>query len=178
MMINNFYEYLQSLNKNIKLKILKREYKIKYLKQIGGASNSLISVQPKINIVERLKTEVDRLKVIREVIDQNIHLADKTRYDAAHEQLKNVTTKLEELTKTLDLPGTNIDNLESFLNKLSLFDSQITRKDGSVRIDLEKHKDIIIAPVITPEFQKLPGELINEMNKEMEKVIKKIRAFI
>ena len=173
-MNNNFYEYLQDLNKNIKLKILKREYKIKYLKQIGGASNSLISVQPKINIVERLKTEVDRLKVIREVIDQNIHLADKTRYDAAHEQLKNVTTKLEELTKTLDLPGTNIDNLESFLNKLSLFDSQITRKDGSVRIDLEKHKDIIIAPVITPEFQKLPGELINEMNKEMEEVIKKI----
>lgn len=179
-MNNNFYEYLQDLNKNIKLKIIKRKYKIKYLKQTGGANpnvgpnsdDSPVLAKPKVNLVAQLKTEVDRLKQIKDTIDMNIHLADRLGYDEAFKRLNETTIAIEKLTKELNIPREDY-NLQDFINKLDTFNSTITSDTGYIKINLEK-KDMFVTPLITPDFQKLPGEIIERMNDQMKSFLEKI----
>ena len=162
-MIDNFYDFVKNKYNNINNKIIKRKYKIKYLKQKGG------------DYTKEIEKQIDRLIIIKEILDKKLCEAEYINFP---EIVANIKLKIDNLNDYIHTFSEKSDksDYQQFLNELTILESNInhTVLTPYTTITIDEKIKIITPPILDDKFKQSHEEflkIIDEENQSINKLI-------
>lgn len=166
-MYTSFHNFFIDRYKNIDLKIKKRKYKLKKIKQNGGGNQ----------IADALVEQIDRLESIKSELGSSILLVNKTGFEEINAKLNEVTTNINSAISELKAKEQIIPSdtsIEKFKNSLQLFESQILSEgEGYHTINITP-KQVVITTPIPEQFKIISTEFIKNIDSEILKFSQQI----